>query len=123
MIESNTSFKIPIELFSEIQLFLNSIEYWMLLIAAKKLFEEIRFSTRMIKLNKPETTRFLEEPEYLRLILDKLQSPGRQLSLWIDRESELFFLVNEIRFNNNLKKAAPNWKQLFSLASKLDLSF
>jgi hypothetical protein len=125
MIKSTTSFKIPMELFLEIQLFLNSIEYWMLLIAAKKLFEEIRFSTRMIKLNKPDTSRFLEEPDYLRLILDKVQSPGRQLSLRVDRENlwvEDFFPVNEIRVNSYLKGVSPNWEQLFSLASKLDLS-
>jgi hypothetical protein len=119
---SPSSFRIPVDLFAEIQLYLDAYDYWMLLGAAKMAFEEARFSTRMIKLNKSEAARFLEEPDYLRLILDKVQAPGRQLSLCIDRENELFFPVNEIIVNNNLKGVIPNWEQLFSLASKLSLT-
>jgi hypothetical protein len=119
---SSSPFKIPVDLFPEIQLFLDAYDFWMLLASAKKLFEEVRFSTRTIKLTNSETTRFFHEPDYLRLILDKVQSPGRQLSLCVDRENELFFPVDEIIVNNNLKGVIPNWEQLFSLASKLTLT-
>jgi hypothetical protein len=119
MNSSSSSLKIPVDLFLEIQLFLDSYDYWILLTTAKKLFEEVRFSTRMIKLNKLETVRLLEEPDFLRLILEKVQSPGRQLSLCMDRECNLHFPVNEITVNDSF---IPNWQQLFSLASKLNLS-
>jgi hypothetical protein len=114
-----SSFKIPVDLFLEIQLFLNDRDYWMLLSTANKSFEDARFSTRKIALDKAETVRFLDESDYFRLILDKVQSPGRQLSLCIERECHFSFPVNEITL---YKLLIPNWQQLFSLASKLNLN-
>jgi hypothetical protein len=74
------SFKIPVDLFLEIQLFLNARDYWMLLSTTKKTFEEVRFSTRTITFDSVETMRLVDEPNYLRQILDKVRFPGRQLS-------------------------------------------
>jgi hypothetical protein len=73
--------RIPLELYHELKTYLTDRQYWRLLTTANRLFTDIRYCTRRIYLDHLRTTKFLDDNEFCSLILSKIRSPYRQLSL------------------------------------------
>jgi hypothetical protein len=80
MMDKN-SLRIPLDLFPEIQLFSSRYDYWCLLSAAKGLFRDIRYNTRVIRLDENETSQFLNNVTFTVWILSKIKSSSSQLML------------------------------------------
>jgi hypothetical protein len=71
---------IPMELFREIQLFSDEIDYFRWLSTMKSI-SDIKFQTRKIRLKDQEATKFLEDGGFRGLILSKVANTGRQLCM------------------------------------------
>jgi hypothetical protein len=71
---------IPVELFREVQLFSNEIDYYRWL-SSMKLFADIKFQTRKIRLKHDEATKFLEDGDFRQLILSRIVNTSRQLCM------------------------------------------
>jgi hypothetical protein len=78
---------IPVDLYYEIQQFLNSYEYWSLITVSKCIFVDVGYSTRKIQLSTEESSLFLKDPIFARLILSKIRNPLRQLILDIENNA------------------------------------
>jgi hypothetical protein len=77
------NYLIPLELFREIQLFSGETDYYGL-VSSMKLFADIKFQTRIIRLKSDDAIKFLGDLEFRPLILGKVANTGRQLCVYLN---------------------------------------
>jgi hypothetical protein len=75
---------IPVEIFLEIQGYLNSREYFAFTGTARELFRSIKVQTQKLLLEYYESQRYLQNPEYQLFINSKIQNPYHQVTLCLD---------------------------------------
>jgi hypothetical protein len=86
---------IPLELYREVQLFADEIDYYAL-VGSAKLFTDVKFRTRKIHLKEEAATKFLEDKGFHRLILSKMTNSGRQLYIKLDSFPKRAVVFNRI---------------------------